>query len=324
MREIVRILFGSHLYGTNTPESDWDFKSIHVPAPRDILLQRVKGSICTQRPKSSGEKNNAGDVDTESYSLQRFLGLVAEGQTVAMDVLFAPDWALIGDTSEEWDVIAANRHRLLTRRSASFVGYARTQANKYGIKGSRVAAARAALAMLDEASGDFGGATRLHAAKDAISEFVLAHEHAAIVSYVEPNGRATLMLEVCNKKMPFTASINNARDVMARVVDEYGKRALMAEKQDGIDWKALSHAVRVGRQAVELLSTAHITFPLSYADHIMAIKAGGLEYKDVAAEIEGLLDEVEAAAAASTLPDAPDFEWIDDFVANTYRAEICG
>ena len=40
---------------------------------------------------------------------------------------------------------------LVTRRSAAFVGYCRQQANKYGIKGSRVAAARKALTLLLEA-----------------------------------------------------------------------------------------------------------------------------------------------------------------------------
>lgn len=84
-RTILRIQFGSHLYGTSTPASDLDFKSIYIPNARDILLGRVKGSISTKRPKLEGEKNFAGEVDEEAYSLQRFLGLVAEGQTVALD-----------------------------------------------------------------------------------------------------------------------------------------------------------------------------------------------------------------------------------------------
>jgi hypothetical protein len=44
--------------------------------------------------------------------------------------------------------IRANSNRLVTRRAASFVRYCQQQANKYGINGSRVAAARATLVML--------------------------------------------------------------------------------------------------------------------------------------------------------------------------------
>ncbi len=130
------------------------------------------------------------------------------------------------------------------------------------------------------------------------------------------------MWEVCDRKMPYTASIKNAYDIMQRVVDEYGKRALMAETQQGVDWKALSHAVRVGHQAIELLSTGLVTFPLPNAAHVLAIKQGKLLYQEVAAEIEDLLVKVEEAAAISVLPEEPDMGWIDDFVADAYREEV--
>jgi hypothetical protein len=68
--------------------------------------------------------------------------------------------------------------------------------------------------------------------------------------------------------------------------------------------------------------TAHITFPLPNAAHIKAVKQGRLLYQDVVAEIEELLVKVEEAAAVSVLPDEPDYEWIDDFVANAYREEV--
>ena len=145
MKTVVRIKFGSHLYGTDTPESDIDFKSIFVPPARDILLQRVRATISSHRQKAEGEKNYAGEVDEEAYSLQRYLSLAAEGQTVALDVLFAPRWSMMVEPALEWVEIERNRHRLITRKSAAFLGYCRQQANKYGIKGSRVAAARAAL-----------------------------------------------------------------------------------------------------------------------------------------------------------------------------------
>src|ERR1700683_2655735 len=88
---IVMMRFGSHLYGTATPESDLDLKGVYLPEARDILLQRVKATVTSNRVKAAGEKNEAGDVDSEFYSLQRYLDLLAEGQTVALDMLFAPD-----------------------------------------------------------------------------------------------------------------------------------------------------------------------------------------------------------------------------------------
>ena len=321
-RPILTIKFGSHLYGTDTPQSDLDFKSVHIPNPRDILLGRARGAITNKRPKAEGEKNVAGDIDAESYSLLRFLELASEGQTVAMDVLFAPAWAEIEPCAPEWAELRANRHRLLTRRPAAFVGYCRQQANKYGIKGSRVAASRQALALLSGAVEKYGATSKLIAAAEEIFRLTDGAEHMGLVEIEQANGNKVNHWEVCNRKMPFNSSIKSARDIVQRLVDEYGARALAAERHEGIDWKALSHAVRVGREALELLTTGNITFPLPYREHVLKIKKAELPYKAVAEEIEMLLTDVEQASAASSLPDAPDTGWIEDFVCSVYAREI--
>lgn len=322
MTTIMRIVFGSRLYGTATPASDLDYKSIFIPDARSILLQRAPEGRSTQRPKMTGEKNVAGDVDEEAFSLQKFLKLASEGQTVAMDVLFAPDWAHIEPPKEEWREIERNRHRLLTKKSASFIGYARSQSAKYGIRGSRVAASRAALTLLKSAMDVTPAGAKLELFWHEIESMVASTEHMSILIDTTPHGQEVRLWEVCNRKMPLTASIKNAHDIMQRLVDEYGKRALMAETNQGVDWKALSHAVRVGEQAIELLNTGNITFPLANAGQILDIKLGNLPYQRVAEEIEDLLVRVEAAAAVSSLPDQPDYQWIDDFVVATHAKEI--
>ena len=93
--KIVQMKIGSHLYGTATPESDIDIKAVYIPSARDILLQRVSPVVSESRIKARGEKNTPADTDCESFSLQRYLELLAEGQTVALDMLFSPDWAML-------------------------------------------------------------------------------------------------------------------------------------------------------------------------------------------------------------------------------------
>jgi hypothetical protein len=327
VRTIVRIKFGSHLYGTATPASDIDFKSVFVPPGRDILLQRVRASISNRRPKAEGEKNVAGEIDEEAYSLQRYLGLAAEGQTVALDVLFAPRWAMTVEPTWEWQEIERNRHRLLTRKSAAFLGYCRQQANKYGIKGSRVAAARAALELLAASLEKLGSTAKLGEIRPEIITLVLAHDHMALLDIdgaTDVNGvkRSVVHWQVCNRKMPLTQMIKSAHEVMRRIVEEYGHRARQAETNQGVDWKALSHAVRVGTQAIELLCAGHVTFPRPDAARLVAIKTGQLPYQAVAEEIENLLALVERAAEQSSLPETADIEWIDEFVSTVYREAI--
>lgn len=320
-RTIVRMKFGSHLYGTATPASDQDFKSVFVPTARSILLQRVKGVYSEQRAKAENERNVASDVDEEKFSLQRFLGLLAEGQTVTVDMMFAPDWAFIGPVSSEWRELIANRHRLVTSKAAAFVKYVHSQANKYGVKGSRIAAARAALAVLAAGAANKGGTAKLRELVDPINLLLGVTEHMSWVDIPGARGDERHW-EVCGRKLPLSASIGSAHEIVDRLIKEYGHRALMAESQQGVDWKALCHAVRIANQAIELLSTGRISFPRPDAQHILSIKRGERPYQEVASEIEDLLVQVEEAAAASVLPAKPDLVWIDDFVANVYRDEV--
>lgn len=322
MTPLVSIKFGSHLYGTATPASDLDLKGVHLPDAQSILLQRVKGVITSNTKTDRAARNTAEDVDTESFTLQKFLGLIAEGQTVALDMLFAPDWALTADPSPLWREIQASRPRLLTRRYAAFVGYCRTQANKYGIRGSRVAAARAAMEFLASSMNDHGTTAKLQTVAAYVEELTSEMEHMELIDREQQHGQTIRHWSVCNKMMPYTSSIKSAHETMSAVVREYGHRALAAEKNEGIDWKAVSHAVRIATQAIELLQTGAVVFPRPDAARLVDIKLGRLPYREVADEIDALLPAVVAASEASQLPDAPDFEWIDDLVTREYRAVI--
>lgn len=324
MKNIVQIRFGSHLYGTSTPASDIDYKAVFVPPARDILLQRVRQTINNKRPKQTGEKNVAGEIDEEAFALHRYLSLLAEGQTVALDILFAPRWAMVSDPLPLWGEIVANRHRIVTRRAASFLGYCRTQANRYGIRGSRVHAVRSIVEWFDAAISERGHLAKLIDAADDLPIFIAEKrlEHTQIIGIPHPSRPDPVPhLECCNRKVPFFSSLKDARAVYARLLDEYGARALMAEKNEGVDWKALSHAVRVGHEAMELLTTGEIAFPLRNAEHVLAVKLGALPYARVATEIEGLLERVAQAESNSVLRELPDLDFIDDLVAAAYKAE---
>lgn len=322
MEVLVEMRFGSHLYGTQTPSSDLDFKAVHIPAPADILLQRAKGTISEKTKADGAAKNTAEDIDRESYSLQKYLHLASEGQTVALDMLFAPEWSFTRPASALWLEIQTNRHRLLTRRYASFMGYCRDQANKYGIKGSRVAASRLAMDTLAEAMGRLGTTARLREIAETAEALSEGAEHMDVNDQPLQSGMSVRHWRVCGRSMPYTATIKSAHEIMARLVDEYGRRALQAEQNEGVDWKALSHAVRIGRQAIEVLETANVVFPRPDAAELLSIKLGERPYREVADEIERLLAGMEDASARSTLPERPDAEWIERFVTDAYRQAV--
>ena len=318
MNLILLTRFGSHLYGTNTENSDTDLKGVYIPNAEDILLGRIRASISQKRKKSEHEKNTAEDIDEEIYSLDKYLKLVSEGQTVSLDMLFSPKQYHLKNTYL-WDCLVENREKLLTKKAASFIGYCRTQANKYGIKGSRVAAARDTLAFLRVLdSTTMGAKAKLGEYSDKIESFAKNKEFVEIIDIPLANGQEIRHLSVCDRKLPYTSSVGSAYHIIENIVNEYGTRALQAEKNESIDWKALSHAVRIGEQAIELFQTHFVEFPRKNAADLLKIKKGELPYKQVSEYIEELFVKVEDAAEKSTLPPSVDLKWIDNFIIDVY------
>lgn len=322
LNKIVEIKFGSHLYGTDTENSDLDLKGIYLPDARDILLGTYKKTISTTRPKQPFERNNKDDVDIEIFSIDRYLKLLAEGQTVALDILFAPKESYTFQTHSTvfLEQIFKSRDKILHKNINAFVGYARQQAAKYGVKGFRVAALRETLKWLSF----YNDNQKIYEiGHDAIYRWIteIGNDHIKLIDIANKAQKEVVEthLEVCNRKVPFHATVKYAKQVYQRIFDMYGQRALMAEKNEGIDWKALSHAVRVNCEAQELLTTNFITFPRPEKELLLKIKKGQMDYEDVAIIIENGLATLEESHKNSILREAPDMKWIDNYIYELYR-----
>ena len=75
--------FGSHLYGTNTENSDLDYRGIFIPKIRDIVLKRDVDEYNTVL-----NINNI-KVDVKLFSIHKFIRLCSKADTNALDLLFS-------------------------------------------------------------------------------------------------------------------------------------------------------------------------------------------------------------------------------------------
>lgn len=308
MQTIVKLIFGSHLYGTDTPDSDQDFKGVFMPSKEQILLGRIPKSFSEKTKHDNSSKNTSEDIDTETYSLHYFIHLACEGETVALDMLHAPD-EMIVEKSPLWDLIVQNRERFYTKNLKAFVGYARRQAAKYGIKGSRLNDAQRVLDHLNKYIHEFG-----HEKLKIWWDTLPAGEH---IFKLPPDENGVRYYEVCGRKLGETISIENAQVVVSGFVKSYGERARMAAANEGIDWKAMSHALRAAMQVKQILTEKTLTLPFkeSEAAFLRLVKRGKLNYqKTVAPTLEELITEVEALSLVSDLPEKVDRKFWDDFI----------
>jgi hypothetical protein len=300
---IVKLIFGSHLYGTQTPESDRDYKGIYLPDRREILLGRIPKAY-NHQTGNNHSKNTAQDVDTEIYSLHYFLRLAIQGETAALDMLHAPQDKLL-ISSELWQELVENRSRFYTRNLNAFVGYARRQASKYGIKGSRLADAKRVLELLEQQEPH----VRLTDLWDQLPE----GEHIHKLSDQDPRHPHRLY-QVCGRKLVDTARVAQHIETLGKFVQAYGERARQAECNEGIDWKAVSHAFRAGYQVRRILQEGTFSYPLPEAPFLVQVKAGELQYREVGPQLDELIDECEDLASKSTLPETCDRNWWDDWL----------
>ncbi len=328
MKKIIEIKFGSHLYGTNTENSDLDLKAIYLPTAREILLGTYKKTIQEQRAKLPGERNTKDDVDIEILSLDRFIELLLQGQTMALDMLFANIDDLVDENTTQLGInimayIFRNRHEFLNKNVNAFVGYARQQAAKYGQKGFRLHAIKATLEKLNQL-GPFETFAGLD--ENAIPNWIIEtkNEHIKIVDIAGPNNSMVKHLDVAGRMYPFTSQVRYMRQSIQKRYEEYGARAILAEKNEGIDWKALSHAVRVNSEARELLETSKITFPRPDRQLLLDIKLGKIPYAQVAEIIEQGLEDLKECEAKSTLRAEPNREFAQDYIARIYGLIVKG
>ncbi len=224
MNTIVRMKFGAHLYGTATPDSDLDYKGVFMPSREEVLLGRIPKSH-NRSTRKDGARNSKDDVDVEVYSLHYFIKLACDGQTVALDMIHAPE-GMILESSPVWESIVENRKRFYTRNIISFIDYARRQASKYGIKGSRISAVQGVLETLKREDSS----KRLRDIWDRLPRV----EHCYDVA---PDPSGMRQYQVCGKSFQESASISYVIPILEKFYSDYGQRARLAAENRNIDWK---------------------------------------------------------------------------------------
>lgn len=332
-RVLFKSIYGSHLYGTNTPSSDRDVKQIHMN-PTDVLLTG-KYSGCFNQSTNAKGKNTSEDVDFESKELRHFIKEALSGQTYAIDLLFTPD-NLVLERSPEWDDIITNRDRLVSNNIKPFIGYVQSQAAKYSAKGEKIKELDAFISAIETFATKSSTTLAEIVSQIDISEFKYfdikvkmpdtalyegdpsTRPHHITAQVTEDNKHHEQYLFGPNCEFPMNRRFVEVYPVLLEKRKSYGKRAEEAALNDGLDLKAYYHALRIIWQLEDYMTTGRLEFPSPRVQHLRDIRAG----KYNKGEIEDWIStEIERVTSLPNNLPPPDYEFWNDWLLIQYMKQ---
>ncbi len=88
----------------------------------------------------------------------------------------------------------------------------------------------------------------------------------------------------------------------------------------GYDTKYAMHALRLGMQGVELLTTGRITLPVPEPgrEYLRAIRRGEVELNEAVAAVTASEQQLTGLRDSATVPDEPDRHWIDQWLHRSH------
>ena len=298
MKSIFTTLYGSHLFGCNIPTSDEDYKSIHLEDLSDLLFLDTHAL-------NTKDETGPTKIETETFSLRFYLKMLAGGQVIATDMFFAPPQFWRGEVSPLWKEIQALKPYAITRRLHAFASYAKNQAFKYGNKGLKILTVQKAIKLLESNTGF----EKLCEELKGMEGIKYTTEHAA--------GGDIRHIEICGKDWGETTAYHLWLPVLKDLEAQYGERARLSTR--GVDLKAQYQTVRITSEAIELLSTGHLTFPRPEAPLLLSIRNNELGEEALRDLVENKLAELKETVPIDSLPEKADWEKLNDFILSAEK-----
>jgi predicted nucleotidyltransferase len=316
MKQDHKILYkvesGSQLYGTTTPESDVDYTTVFMPTAYD-LFSLQKRDFIDNSTKSSAEdrRNTADDIDDQQHSLQRYVQLVLHGNPNLLEILFCKKPVF---EDPIFTPLKENAHRLISRKVYdSFTGFAISQRKKLEYKAKRFTQLQRTMEFFSAHYSE----SELADPKAVIEENEVQWLNENLTEYKGSKSD----IQHFHKGLPL-------KTIYEKVQFEYENYGWRVKTDTftslGYDVKFGAHAIRLFHEGIELLTEQTLEFPITgqaYND-IMSIRRGEVSLDDFYKLCDSYEEANRKAKETTTLPDAPDWKWANNYLVETLEKYI--
>jgi predicted nucleotidyltransferase len=343
-RTIFVGLAGSHGYGLNRPQSDYDYRGVFIAPQRyylgfDSIEQKDTG---WDEPGIFPFIDN--NQDTVIYELRKVLHLLAGANPNVLELLWLPTYPVLTDIGKH---LINHRQIFLSKKvKHTYSGYAFAQIKKMETH-------RKWLLNPPEKKpipSDFGITDEAHLSKDELNAF-LEYLYILIrgkIEFLEESEQLYKLLTadvdfkgvlkqytLADEALEYTQTLTHSRKDFIRLLQKSQSyqialrewkaylswqqnrnpaRAEM-EKNSGYDLKHGMHCIRLLRSGLEILQQKEVIVDRKIAgdvDDLKAILKGEYTYEQLMKMAENLVAQMDIFYEQSSLPDRPDLEQIND------------
>lgn len=316
-KRILKICSGSHLYGTNTPDSDKDYLGVYLNTKEEILgLQTSEELTENIESKAENGRNTKDAVDCKYYELRKFCRLALNNNPTVLEILFVNPENIIEITPEGQALLDLKYDFLSKKLFNSFFGYATNQEKKAFIKPENI----------NHIDRFYNWIKTFVSVKDTpisnmtFNEFYIILENENIfkehIKFYQ-NENNDKMFQCGDLKFPINIIM---KKLIASLKERLDKASWRKDGmlQYGLDYKFMSHNVRLLLEGLEFVKTKDLKLPLTYRELIRQIKLGKIENNKIIELMKKYKEEFRSFEKNNTLPDTGNYNKINQFIIDTY------
>jgi predicted nucleotidyltransferase len=343
-RTILIGLAGSHGYGLNRPDSDYDYRGIFI-APKRYYL-----GFDTIEQKDSGWDEPGifpfidGNQDTVIYELRKILHLLAGANPNVLELLWLPTYPILTEIGQH---LINHRNMFLSKKvKHTYSGYAFAQIKKMETHRKWLLNPPTKKPL----PSDFGIEEEPALSKDELNAF-LEYLYLLIrgkIEFLEQSEQLYQLLTadidfkgilkqytLADETLNYTQKLTNSRKDFIRLLQKSQSyqialrewkayqswlknrnpvRAEM-ERKSGYDLKHGMHCIRLLRSGLEILERGEIIVDRRIAGDVEDLKAilrGEYNYEELMQMAEDLVKQMDIVYEQSSLHNKPDLEVINN------------
>jgi uncharacterized protein len=340
MRILFKAIVGSQAYGTNTANSDIDYKGVYAQSVDELIGFGYKEQFEVSK-------------DECYFEVRRFLQLLESANPTMLELLYMPDNCIL-EKHAAFDLILENRAKFLTKKCLnSFAGYAFAQIKK--AKGldkkmnweqEKVARKTPLDFCFVYQNGKTIALTNFLSEKKIATEkcglvalnhfkncYALYYDFSGTLNYrgiIAENGNSVKLSSVPKEENALTILNFNSEGYSSHCKDylQYQnwlnarntKRYVDVQNhQQKIDGKNLLHCRRLLDMAKEIATQNTIIVRRENAQELLKIRKGEIDLNDFLEKAEIEIEDLKTLFENSNLPESVDHDFVNELLLEVRR-----